>query len=582
MILAKAHTIKGHSLFVGIFCLAFFNIEFAKAQIFPNTLNQDQVSRMEERQLNDLQIEREKQNIERRKNLIKGRRSSAKKMIFKPSKCFKTKKFEFNENELISLKELENISSKYLDKCFDGEIISDLREEIYKKLNEKGYVTSQAVLPQQNISQGLVKIEITPGKINSLTLNEDKTKDRIQKFMLFGDLNGKTLDIKDVNQGLHQMNKLQSSNAKVKILPSENDGYSDLVLKNERANTVHAKISHDNLGNDFTGEKRTTFSSTIDGALSLSELIDLSFTNNLNDSNSKKEMESVIASISIPFRYYTLSYNYSDTDYMGKVDSQNGQYTINGYSRRKTIGLERSIINERLLSLSVSSLLTIKDTGSETLLGAPVSSTRKRLSILNLSLSLSKSFEDFSIYVRPSLLQGLRQFNADQDPAGKPINQATNQFRAYRMYLSITKPIKVAGKRVVFSSEFNGQLSKDALHGSEQFSIGDYYSVRGFRENYISGDHGYYLRNKMNVNLGVFAPRLYNISIEPFFDYGAIQDKVSSDGGRLSGAGINGIYNSRSFDASVTYSRALGESKLANGQKKEDHAVYFQVTFEPF
>lgn len=50
----------------------------------------------------------------------------------------------------------------------------------------------------------------------------------------------------------------------------------------------------------------------------------------------------------------------------------------------------------------------------------------------------------------------------------------------------------------------DSQISKDTLFGSEQFSVGGYYSVRGFRENYISGDHGYYFRNKASFNLGQF------------------------------------------------------------------------------
>jgi hemolysin activation/secretion protein len=57
----------------------------------------------------------------------------------------------------------------------------------------------------------------------------------------------------------------------------------------------------------------------------------------------------------------------------------------------------------------------------------------------------------------------------------------------------------------------DSQISKDTLFGSEQFSVGGYYSVRGFRENYISGDHGYYFRNKANFNLGQFLVRTSKI-----------------------------------------------------------------------
>ncbi len=571
-------------------CL-FYNINTSYAQLFFNLANQDQVTRMQDRQIQRRQIEDEKEQIKKRKKLL----SKPKKThIFKKTstiECFKIKEIQLNKNKFISQKYLTKISLEYLNKCLTKNIVKEIKSRIYVKINDKGYITSQVIMPKQNISTGIIKFEIAFGMIGKIRLNEDDFTDEIQKFLVFGNLTGKVLDVKDLNQGLFQINKLPSSNSKMKIVPSDKDGYSDIIIKNERNFPLRASVTHDNLGNDFTGVKRFTFSSSTDNLLSLSENLNLSFTNNLNDSNSKKEMESANISMAIPFRYYTISYNYSDTDYMGKVTTDNENYTINGYSRRKTISLARSLIHKDLHSLNISSALTMKDTGSQNILNSSsVDSNRKRLAILDLSLSFSRSSKSFNIFLKPTILQGLSKFGADKDLNDAPLDQAKNQFRAYRLYFNINKPVQIGKIRVTFSSEADGQLSEETLHGSEQFSIGGYYSVRGFRENYISGDHGYYIRNKINVNLGSIASpplkeypkiasKLYNISLEPFFDYGSVRDKVTSTGGRLSGAGIATTYNGKYINSSITYSRGLNRSKLIDpALKKEKHAIYLQLS----
>ncbi|HGV0062501.1 TPA: ShlB/FhaC/HecB family hemolysin secretion/activation protein, partial [Escherichia coli] len=45
------------------------------------------------------------------------------------------------------------------------------------------------------------------------------------------------------------------------------------------------------------------------------------------------------------------------------------------------------------------------------------------------------------------------------------------------------------------------QWSPDRLHGVEQLSLGGESSVRGFKEQYISGNNGGYLRNELSWSL---------------------------------------------------------------------------------
>ena len=182
--------------------------------------------------------------------------------------------------------------------------------------------------------------------------------------------------------------------------------------------------------------------------------------------------------------------------------------------------------------------------------------------------------------------------NAKQDEPNLTTDIPKAQFDYFKLYASISKRFTLPRIEapILLSGEMDSQCSKQTLYGTEQFAVGGYYSVRGFRENYIVGDNGYYFRNKANVNVGsIILPLigkenlglisyLNKLSLEPFYDYGHVRVRASGEEGRLSGAGIKTIFGSKYFNASVTFSNALQKSKLINSDKHENKMIYFEVS----
>jgi hemolysin activation/secretion protein len=196
--------------------------------------------------------------------------------------------------------------------------------------------------------------------------------------------------------------------------------------------------------------------------------------------------------------------------------------------------------------------------------------------------------------------------NAKKDTPGMLDTAPRAQFDVFKLYANFSKRFTIPkiNAPATFVTEMNGQYAKQTLYGSEQFSVGGYYSVRGFRENYINGDSGYYFRNKINFNIGsLVAPftksknqtgqdqnnpgffgknlaHLNKFSVEPFYDYGYVKNKFVDNGadGRLAGAGVKTLFNSRYFNASLTYSWATNQSRLITSTTKENRLVYFEIS----
>ena len=70
-------------------------------------------------------------------------------------------------------------------------------------------------------------------------------------------------------------------------------------------------------------------------------------------------------------------------------------------------------------------------------------------------------------------------------------------------------PIKARNKiNLNYTLSFDSQYSWNTLYGTDQFSVGGEYTVRGFRNKNISEDNGYYIRNDLSMNLKQLFPKI--------------------------------------------------------------------------
>lgn len=69
----------------------------------------------------------------------------------------------------------------------------------------------------------------------------------------FPGIKGKILNMRDIEQGLDQLNRLVSSNAKSEMLPGEDDGSTIVNVSNQPDKRWQATLSRDTLGQASTG-----------------------------------------------------------------------------------------------------------------------------------------------------------------------------------------------------------------------------------------------------------------------------------------------------------------------------------------
>lgn len=306
----------------------------------------------------------------------------------------------------------KKIVAPFVGKCMEAEILGAVIKAVNDYYQSKGYVTTQIKVPKQNLQSGIFELQIIEGKVEKISFGKDRVIEKMQEFTAFGAAEGEVLDINDINQGMYQINRLQSNAAVMKIEPGSESGESIVKIDNNKKFPAKFTIGKDNLGNQFTGIQHTNFSSSFDNLLFLNDNLNLNYTTNLHDDNQVKDIKSFSGSLSIPLKHNTLSYDFSHSAFKGQNPGVNGPSTLTGFSQSSKITLDRVLINKTKLRLSTSASLTDKSSASY-LNSEKITTSERRLSILNVGFAASSYLDNTtSIYFNPSYSRGLKLMNA--------------------------------------------------------------------------------------------------------------------------------------------------------------------------
>lgn len=540
------------------------------------------------------QVEKEKKDIDQEEEEELELEAGKVVQNLRSIQCFRVNKIIFSPNKILPKEQEKILTSEYIGKCLTLYQITKLNKKISDYLVEEGYVTSRSEVPAQSLNNGILNINIIESHLENLTFNEEKFSDKTQKFMAFGVIQkDKILNLRKFEQGLEQVNRLQSNSAKIKILPGTKEKSSIIAVENQPKNRLRLNASYDNNGNKLTGEKRETVGLVQDNLFWLNDNLTISRTANDLDSDRKNGggNNSFSTSFSVPYKWYNLTLSYSKSSYFfwgGDVT----RFKSSGETNTRTVSLDRLLIKTKKFKFSSNFTLTNRY-NQNFIDDVKVQVSSRKASIASISLPSTFFFENATLFLKPTYNKGLGILDAKKDDPNLPKSSAHAEFDAFRFYVNYAQKSKIYEVPVSYNISFDSQIAKQRLYGIDQFSVGGIYSVRGFKNGSISGDSGYNLRNEVSLNLGQlilphvnlekspkFLAQLNRFSITPFYDYGYVKAKVGNVDGRLSGAGFKVGFSHQYLNASLTFSRAISKSQLLAQNYQENNAVFFNISSE--
>ncbi len=581
---------KALSFFVLIFCL--FSAHVIAAE-------QDQIQQYLEQQNQDLELKNQIKEIEKNKKtrIEQQQKNSAKQ--YSDNGCITIKKISIIGNEVFKSKDILN---KYLaiktSDCVTKSELSQARVDLQNTYMEQGYSLARVYFDFKELAKNHLKFIISEGRSEEIILNDNsKLNEKLKfrrKFQLataFPNKLGKVFNLKDIEQGLEQMNALASNNATMQIEPGKQEGYSKVNITNEITRPTSISLSHDNLGSETTGRTRRNLEISQDNLLSLNDNLFLNFSKDNEENQDEKFSFSNYGKLAIPLGYLSLSTSYSHSKY--KLTTRGDSQTIisTGQTISKNISLERLIKKTKKYKLDLGLKLASKETKN---FNSGIMLDDRKLVILEpyakflYYLPNKKYLKSGYIFSNFTYHRGMHWFNATKDE-DLGFSEPHAQFDKFSLTNYAKANLKIADKNIAYINNTQLQLSLDELYGTEQISIGGNYSIRGFDQTSLAGDSGFHIRNDLEINPAEFIKFkeferfIHRTKIAAFYDYGMVRKRGGLDKDYMSGAGAYLTFNvaernsknPRDINAKLTYSQSL-HSPAAVG-KEDGETIYFEV-----
>ncbi|MGC8213192.1 ShlB/FhaC/HecB family hemolysin secretion/activation protein [Ralstonia pseudosolanacearum] len=482
---------------------------------------------------------------------------------------FAIHRIELSGNTVLDAATVEQIRQPFLDRELGAKRINLLIRRLTEAFVRRGYVTTRAYLPPQNLKEGTLTIAVVPGKVESLQINgqtvrtsvpNQPTASSVQSGGWLTDAGtvwsmpavGDTLKLTDLEQGVDQINRLRRNQAEVQILPGQSPGGSVIALTNQPGDRFRFNVGTDNYGSRATGITRLRAGVDADNALGFQEALSLSYIGT-TDTNA------AIAAAAVPFGYNTFSYTGSISEYNNLIGDTALVY---GRTFAHTFGWNRVIERDPAGRTAFDVTLTHRRTEREVnnLLLDPQYLTVLRVAINGLRKFAVNNQGAYAAW-EAGVSRGMRTLSASQDAPDITRDEAHSQFWKLDGNASTQLPLPKFGNTVLaYRGQAQAQWSNVALFGSEQIFAGGMGTVRGFREGVISGDRGLTLRNEI---VWANAPAVFGVRIEPyvFLDGGQTQLVATQHWQYLAGTGLgvrlSATLGKNAFTSELLLGRAL-------------------------
>ena len=221
------------------------------------------------------QIERT-QEIERPK-IPKLIEKKEEKPLLKEGEKVKVTSFVFSGNKIISTEDLESFVKKYIGTELTFDEINQAVVSISILYEQKGYL-AQATLPEQNITNGIIQVNILEAHFGGTTYlpmgNGEKPYVRESRVMDIvypsSKVNG-PLDLKRLERGILLANDLPGIGVGANLKPGQEVGHTDVEVQIENRARFSTSILADNYGSRSTGYERVLVSANLFNPLRLGD-----------------------------------------------------------------------------------------------------------------------------------------------------------------------------------------------------------------------------------------------------------------------------------------------------------------------
>ncbi|GFE72175.1 ShlB/FhaC/HecB family hemolysin secretion/activation protein [Chroococcus sp. FPU101] len=500
-----------------------------------------------------------------------------------PGKIF-VKDFKFEGNTAFSDAELKRLLKPYTQRRITFVELLQARSAITQYYVDQGYITTGAFIPEQKIQDGVVLIKILEGSISEIQvtvqgrLNPNYVRDRLAIK------SGKPLNINRLLDALRllQINPLiQRISAQLEV--GTRPGTNILTVEVETANTFNADAIFDNGRSPSVGELRRGVQVEEANLLGIGDRISGWYlnTNGSHDWN---------ISYTIPINVYNGSFKFDYRNVASRVvEDPFDELNLESDYQKYSFALRQPILETASQTLALALVFEHQKSqtsflDNEPLLGVGADQHGRT----NIStLRFSQEWIDRSNVEVISLLSefsfGFDAFGTT-DPFDFKVNpNAPNS--NYFIWRGQAQWVRLLAPDFLLYVHGDLQLADGPLVPLEQFGLGGLDSVRGYRQNFLLGDNGFYTTVELRIPIYRTSSSDNVLQIVPFADVGRIWNSFNlpnPEPQTLASVGLGLHWTFKDLiKARIDWGIPLIQVN-SDGNTLQDYGITFSIIISPF
>ncbi len=495
------------------------------------------------------------------------------------------REFNFVGNTVFSDEELASITEEWKEREVTFEELEELRHKLTLHYVDSGYVNSGAVIPNQEVKDGVIVFLIIEGKLSDIEVTHNKglRSQYIRSRLLLG--TGPPLNVRELEervQLLHEDPLIQKLDAT--LGPGVRLGESVLKVQVKENHPYQLGFRFDNHRSPSVGSLRGEFAVAHRNLTGWGDTLGIRY--GLTDG-----MDDVSAHYAIPLTAHetTLKLRYDKSD-SSVVEKPFDDIDIKSESETYEITLSRPFYKTPAREFSLS-LIGERRHSETSMLGRPYSFSpgvqegESDIAAIRFSQDWASRSPSQVFAVRSVFSKGIDAMGATRNASGPD-----GVFFAWLLQFQWARHLEmIQGSQVIFRTDL--QLSADPLLPLEKFSVGGAASVRGYRENQLVRDNG--VVSSLELRIPIFRMPLPKLSkrpddgmvqIAPFADWGWAEniDTETPDPKTISSAGV-GVRWDPSSEIHVQIYWGIPFRDVDVPDKDiQDSGIHFQVSCEFF
>ncbi|OPA85731.1 ShlB family hemolysin secretion/activation protein [Pseudomonas fluorescens] len=495
------------------------------------------------------------------------------------TRCFPIQTIELKGADSLPAPDRERLLKPWIGQCLGVSQLNQLLKVITDYYIDKGLVTSRAYLPQQDLSKGQLQVLVVEGKLETLKGAEHSQLSDRELAMAFPGNKGELLNLREIEQAIDQLNRLPSNRAQMELAPGTAVGGSSVWVKNDPQKPWRASLSRNNDGQKSTGEQQWGTGFEWDSPLGLADQLILRGGHDAI-SDHQKTSKNAMLYYNLPWGWWNFSYSYNTSDYRSVVQGNGFDFKQTGDSENHQLRAERVIHRDALSKTSVNVGLAHLRTNNY-IEDSRLKESSNRLSELQLGINHGRRIGSAFVNLDAGMQNGTGAFDAQGNHNPRP-GVPDARYRKYTATVSYLQPFQLWGESLSFTSLATGQRSEDVLFSPQRMSLGGSSSIRGYKDQQLSGDSGAYWRNDLRwsrpVTLDWLRPAFAEYGASVGYDSGVIRNARYNGEvhGRVSSNSLEVFARGKYLSTSVTFAHSLERPAAL---LEREAPIYFRMDF---